>query len=402
MARRVLLLSWEYPPVVAGGLGRHVCALAEALAAAGDTVDVVTRGRDGDPASEIRGGLRVHRVAAPPMPHDLDAFLAWVDALNARMVAAGAALARPEATDVVHGHDWLVAAAAAALADRLRAPYLTTIHATEFGRHDGRVAQHPQAHVHAAETWMARRADGVIVCSDYMRDQVAEVFGLDGEAVTVIPNGVTRRPPAPARDLAALRAVHAAPDERLVLLSGRLVHEKGFQVALTALPAVVRRVGRVRFVVAGAGPHEAELRAQAGALGLDAHGEFLGWVGDEDLDALYRVADVCVVPSLYEPFGLVALEAMAAGCPCVVADTGGLREIVPDDAGVRVRPRDPRALAEALTLVLGNPAVRLRLGAAARAHAGTFAWADVARRTGAAYDAPARPRATGRQAAARR
>ena len=400
------MLSWEYPPVVAGGLGRHVCALAEHLAAAGDAVDVVTRGRDTDPAAEVRGGVRVHRVAAPPMPHDLNAFLAWVDALNARMVAAAATLAGPGAPDVVHGHDWLVAAAAAALADRLGAPYLTTIHATESGRHDGRVAHHPQAHVHAAETWMARRADGVVVCSEFMRGHVAEVFGLAAAAVTVIPNGVPRPAPAAAPHLAALRAAHADPDERLVLLSGRLVYEKGFQVALAALPAVIRRVGRVRFVVAGAGPHEAELRAQARALGLDAHGAFLGWVGDERLDALYRVADACVVPSLYEPFGLVALEAMAAGCPCVVADTGGLREIVPDDVGLRVRPRDPRALADALTLVLSNPAVRLRLATAARAHVRRFDWGDVARRTGAVYDglvaAPTPPRATRREAAARR
>jgi glycogen(starch) synthase len=124
------------------------------------------------------------------------------------------------------------------------------------------------------------------------------------------------------------------------------------------------------------------------------------------LEALYRVADACVVPSLYEPFGLVALEAMAAGCPCVVADTGGLREIVPDDAGLRVRPRDPRALADALTLLLSNPAVRLRLTAAARAHVRRFDWGDVARRTDAVYDglvaAPTRPRATRREAAARR
>jgi glycosyltransferase involved in cell wall biosynthesis len=337
VARRVLMLSWEYPPVVTGGLGRHVCALAEALVAAGDAVAVVTRGRAGDPPAEIRAGVRVHRVAAPPMPHDLDAFLAWVDALNARMVATGTALAgRP---DVVHGHDWLVAAAAAAL-------------------------------------------------------------------VAVIPNGVTRRAPGPVPDLAAVRAGHAGPGEKLVVLSGRLVYEKGFQVALAALPAVVRRVGQMRFVIAGTGPHEAELRARARALGLDAHGAFLGWVGHDALDALYRVADVCVVPSLYEPFGLVALEAMAAGCPCVVADTGGLREIVPDDAGLRVRPGDPRALADAVTLVLSDPAVRARLATVARAHVRRFDWGDAARRTGAVYDALAaprdRPRARRREAAARR
>ena len=75
------------------------------------------------------------------------------------------------------------------------------------------------------------------------------------------------------------------------------------------------------------------------------HGTFLGWIGDDVLHSLYRIADVCVVPSIYEPFGLVALEAMASGCPCIVADTGGLREVVPhEEAGLRFRARDPEAL----------------------------------------------------------
>ena len=404
MGRRVLILSWEYPPIVEGGLARHVRKLAEGLAAQGDTVHVVTRGRAGDLASELRARVLVHRVAAPATPRDLDAFLQWVDALNDRMVDAAAAL--PD-VDVVHGHDWLVAPAAAAIATLRRRPYVATVHATEFGRHHGRVAQHPQSHIHAAETEMARRADAVIVCSHYMRGHVADVFGVDEDAVTVIPNGIDPLDLRPVHDLAALRAEHAAPDERLVLLTGRLVHEKGFQLALEALPGVIRRVGRVRFLVAGAGPHEAELRAQAARLGLDAHGTFLGWIGDDRLHALYRIADLCVVPSLYEPFGLVALEAMASGFPCIVADTGGLREVVPnDDVGLRFRARDPRALAATMTLVLANPAVRFRLVGEALEHVRRFDWADVALRTAAVYGsagAPApRPRARRRLTVARR
>jgi glycogen synthase len=170
------------------------------------------------------------------------------------------------------------------------------------------------------------------------------------------------------------------------------VYEKGFQLALEALPGVIRRVGHVRFLVAGAGPYRAELEAQAERLGLLAHGAFLGWIGDDLLHALYRIADLCVVPSLYEPFGLVALEAMASGCPCVVADTGGLREVVPsDDVGLRFRARDP--LAALMTLVLSNPAVRFRLVTEASAHVRRFDWDDVAARTAAVYAEVARPRA---------
>src|SRR5205807_2460523 len=150
-----------------------------------------------------------------------------------------------------------------------------------------------------------------------------------------------------------LRREFAAPDEKLVLLVGRLVYEKGFQTALEALPAVIRRVPGVRFLVAGSGTHESELKAQAQRLGLTDHGTFLGWIGDDVLHSLYRIANLVVVPSIYEPFGLVALEAMASGCPCLVADTGGLREVVPHgDVGLRFRSRDPRSLARMLQRML--------------------------------------------------
>jgi glycogen(starch) synthase len=406
VGRRVLILSWEYPPIVEGGLARHVRKLAEALAAQGETVHVLARGREGDPPHEVRAGVRVHRVAAADTPRELDAFLRWIARMNGRMVATGAALARHGRFDVVHGHDWVVAAAAHALAGRLGAPYVTTIHATEHGRHQGWVQRHPQAAIHGLETWMARRADRVIVCSHYMRGHVADVFGIAEDGVTVVPNGIDPLDLQPVGDLAALREQYAAPDDRLVLLTGRLVYEKGFQIALDALPAVIRRVGNVRFLVAGAGMHRAELEAQARRLGLDEHGAFLGWIGDDLLHALYRIADLCVVPSLYEPFGLVALEAMASGCPCIVADTGGLREVVPnDDVGLRFASRDPRSLAKMMTLVLANPAVRYRLVTEASEHVRRFDWSDVARQTAAVYGTLGagrpRPRTTRRPALVR-
>jgi glycogen(starch) synthase len=179
----------------------------------------------------------------------------------------------------------------------------------------------------------------------------------------------------------------AAQGERLVLLAGRLVYEKGFQVALDALPALLARVaGGVQFAVAGSGPYAEELRERANALGLSGRVAFLGWTGDDELHDLYAAADVCAVPSLYEPFGLVALEAMAAGCPVVAADTGGLREVVPDGTGLRVRPGDPAGLADALERVLADAALGERLARAAAAHAARFRWDDAARRTAGVYD----------------
>ncbi len=390
MNDRVLLLSWEYPPVIEGGLARHVRKLAEALTRRGLAVDVLTRGAGGAVSSltsEDRAGVSVYRVPEPGWPRDLDRFVAWVQQMNDDMLAAGQALAGERSYDLVHGHDWLVADAAAALSERLGLPYVTTIHATEHGRHQGWVHEQPQAHIHGVERWMAQRAEAVIVCSHYMRGHVADIFDIDEQRLVVIPNGIDPNDLQPVDDLNALRRQFAAPDQQLVLLVGRLVYEKGFQLALDALPGVIERVGHVRFVVAGSGTHEAELKAQAERLGLCEHGHFLGWIGDDALHSLYRISDLCVVPSIYEPFGLVALEAMASGCPCIVADTGGLREVVPsgERVGLRFNGGDAEHLGVMIERVLVDQDLRDRLVTEASEHVLRFDWDDISRRTLTVY-----------------
>ncbi|HYM55198.1 MAG TPA: glycosyltransferase family 4 protein [Solirubrobacteraceae bacterium] len=398
MSDRVLILSWEYPPVIEGGLARHVRKLAEALVRQGVTVDVLTRGTGRIAGSDRQDpdqldGLTVHRVREPGWPRDLDRFVAWVEQMNEDMLAAGEALAQEHSYELVHGHDWLVAHASAALADRLEVPYITTIHATEHGRHQGWVQDPPQSHIHSVERWMARRADRVIVCSYYMRGHVADIFDIDERRIAVIPNGVDPNDLRPSGDLRALRREFAAPEEKLVLLVGRLVYEKGFQLALDALPGVIERVGNARFLVAGSGTHEAELKAQAERLGLSEHGTFLGWIGDDVLHSLYRIADLCVVPSIYEPFGLVALEAMASGCPCIVADTGGLREVVPvgERVGLRFNGGDAEHLGVMIERLLVDGELRDRLVTEASEHVLRFDWDDIAVRTQAIYDGLGRP-----------
>ena len=385
---RVLLISWEYPPVIEGGLGRHVRKLSEHLVREGVEVHVLTRGGGHLPVEEERHGVLVHRVCEPAFPKDPSAFVRWVEEMNADMRELGFELCERLRFDLVHSHDWLVAGAAQQIARGIERPWLVTVHATEFGRHQGWVQNHPQSHIHAAERAMVRGADRVITCSRYMRSHVSTVFGVSPRRVTVVQNGIDPRDLEPVvPDLPGLRARYAEPDQRLVLLVGRLVYEKGFHLALDALAPVIRRLGDVRFVVAGTGTAEAELKRQARRLGLTRHGSFLGWVGDDMLHSLYRVADLCIVPSIYEPFGLVALEAMASGCLCVVADTGGLREVVPGDGtvGLRFRSRDSAALGEILGQVLRDDAMREQLVTEARAHVLCFDWGEVATRTAAIY-----------------
>ncbi len=386
---RVLLVSWEYPPVIEGGLGRHVRKLSEQLVRDGIEVHVLTRGGGRLAAEADQHGVIVHRVREPPFPKDPSAFVRWVDAMNAHMHSRAAELCHRFEFDLVHSHDWLVAGAAQLAAREIERPWLVTVHATEYGRHQGWVQNHPQSHIHAAERAMVRRADHVITCSRYMRVHVANVFGIRPSKITAISNGIDPHDLEPVEpDLPALRARYAASDELLVLLVGRLVYEKGFHLALDALAPIVRRRGGVRFVVAGTGTAEAELKRQAAKLGLARHGVFLGWIGDDMLHSLYRICDLCIVPSIYEPFGLVALEAMASGCLCVVADTGGLREVVPVEGtvGLRFPSRDATALRGVLERVLTDDASRRQLVAEAREHVLRFDWGEVARRTNAVYE----------------
>jgi glycogen(starch) synthase len=386
---QVLMLSWEYPPLIEGGLARHVRKLSENLACLDVEVHVLTRGREESPSEEVVAGVNLHRVREPLRPAELGEFIAWVEHMNTDMLAAGVELCDRFDFDLVHGHDWLVSVAGDHLAKRLRAPLAMTIHATEFGRHQGWVDKHPQSHIHGIERWMANRADQVIACSSYMRDHVCDVYDIEEHRVAVIPNGIDPADlqPLDEASMRAFRSRFAAPEEKLVLLVGRLVYEKGFQIALEALPRVIDQLEGVRFLVAGSGTHEQELRAQAAELGLLEHGTFLGWIGDDVLHTLYRIADLTVVPSIYEPFGLVALEAMASGCPCLVADTGGLREVVPhEEVGLRFRSRDPDSLADVALRVLADDELGRRLVAEAYEHVRSFDWSDVAEQTAALYE----------------
>lgn len=374
---RMLMLSWEFPPNNVGGLGRHVYDLGAALGRAGHAVTVVTLADEGLAATiETVAGMTVHRVARPPEEGN---FLAWVYRANQAMVSA--ALAADGPFDVVHSHDWLAGQAGMALKARLRVPLIATIHATEKGR-TGRITQPIQQAIHDEEWLLTAAADRVITVSQAMAAEVSESFRV---APVVIYNGVEL--PGAGAGSAPGPAPAPAPlplDAPYFFYIGRLVTEKGVQVAVRAL---ARLHQAAHFVVAGKGPLEGELRALARELGVEHRVQFLGRVSDQAKDAWLRGAAAGLVPSLYEPFGIVALEVMAAGRPVIVGDTGGLREIVTDGVnGLKVAPGDVAALAGAMTSVLGERALADRLAKAGRAHAvERFSWAAIAEQTLAVY-----------------
>ncbi|WP_285661005.1 glycosyltransferase family 4 protein [Actinorhabdospora filicis] len=391
-SQRVLMLSWEYPPVLVGGLGRHVHALATALVRAGHDVTVVTRygeHADGTPAAldEVVEGVRILRAPQdPPMlPLTTDTLLAWTMSLNHSLTRA--ALVAGGEYDVVHAHDWLVNHAAVTLKHHHRVPLVATVHSTEAGRHRGWLPAELNRSIHSIEWWLTYEARRVLVCSADMRWEVSRLFELPAAKTQVVRNGVDPQAFAAApADVRAQREKHA-PDGPMVLYAGRLVFEKGVQDLLDATVALRERHPGLRVIVAGDGPHAEDLKDHAEHAGVGKDVDFIGFAGPRDLPALYAAADCLVVPSRYEPFGLVALEAAAAGTPVVASRVGGLAEIVEDGVtGLSFPPGDVAALTEAVSSVLSDELLSRRITAAAHELVlNRYGWDDIAEATAGAY-----------------
>lgn len=385
----VLMLSWEYPPRVVGGLGRHVHAVATALVRGGHEVVVISREHPDVPDDEVVEGVRVVRVHEDPPLVPFEELLAWVMALNHGMTRAALRVLEDFRPDVVHAHDWLVAHAAKSIKDHVGVPVVATMHATEAGRHQGYLPGPVNRAVHSVEWWLTYEARRVITCSRYMRDQVIDLFMLPHDKIDVVPNGIDLDHwSADTARVDALRT-HLSPDGApLLLFAGRLEYEKGVHTVLQALPRLRRRHPGVRLVIAGVGTHEEELRALAKKLRVAKAVTFMGFLGPEDLAVMAAAADCALVPSIYEPFGMVALECAAAGTPLVVADTGGLREFVDHGlTGLRFTPGDPRALADAVTSLLADEVLAQRMVRDARTLlARDYTWEAIARRTAAVYE----------------
>lgn len=382
---KILMVSWEYPPVVIGGLGRHVHHLSTALAAAGHDVVVLSRRPSGtDPSShpssdEVAEGVRV--IAAAHDPHEFtfgSDMMAWTLAMGHSMIRAGLSL--DFTPDVVHAHDWLVAHPAIALAQFYDVPMVSTIHATEAGRHSGWVTGALSRQVHAVESWLVRESDSLITCSVSMADEITELFGPGLAEITVIRNGIDA-----ARWPFAARRPRTGPAELLYL--GRLEYEKGVHDVIAALPRIRRTHPGTTLTIAGDGTQQDWLVGQARKHKVLKVTRFVGHLDHAELLAVLHRADAAVLPSHYEPFGLVALEAAAAGTPLVTSNIGGLGEAVIDgQTGVSCPPRDVAALASAVRTVLDDPDAAQRRARAARERlTSDFDWQAVAGQTAQVY-----------------
>jgi D-inositol-3-phosphate glycosyltransferase len=377
----------------------YVRQLAAALARRGVGCDIFTRADDRrQPAVvAVEPGLRVHHVPAGPLEpvakEDLPRLVgAWTDGVGARLDSQAAA-GRP--VDAIHANYWLSGVAGHDLKHRLDVPLLSTFHTLD------RVKELGGASLASSDPGR-RQAEGAIIgCSDVVlascsveADQLSALYGADPERIGIVPPGVNHAFFSPGDRSQARRALHLGGEGPIVLFVGRIQPLKGLTIAVQALAAVVQ--GRTG---AGSWTRQARLVVVGGPSGPDGHAELEAAraviqhrrLGDrvimvppqphEILSTYYRAADVCLVPSRSESFGLVALEAAACGIPVVAAAVGGLTTLVDHGrTGLLVDGSSPDGFAQAMSRTLADPAVAANIGRAAARRARSYSWSAAAAR----------------------
>ena len=348
---KILMLTWEYPPRVVGGIARVVYDLSKTLLKDGHDVTVVTY-REGDaPYFEDDKGVKVYRVDNYMInPNN---FIDWIMQLNFNLVAkANELIAKEGNFDVIHAHDWLVAYAAKTLKNSFNIPIVATIHATESGRNSG-IHDETQRYINDTEWMLTYEASEVIVNSNYMKNELQRLFGLPYEKINVVPNGVNLNLFNGIERDYNFRRRYAMDNEKIILFMGRLVYEKGVQHLIAAMPKILNGYHDSKLIICGKGGMLDELKAEANALGLGQKVYFAGYMNGKDVQRMYKAADIAVFPSTYEPFGIVALEAMLSENPVVVSDIGGLNEIVQHrENGMKAYCGNPNSIADSILELL--------------------------------------------------
>ena len=374
---RVLMLAWEFPPGSVGGVAAHVDGLSHALAGAGHDVVVFTLAHRHAPARAQEQGVRVWRarIDLPWLPED--DLVARVASANHHLVQLSAELGdwHPE---VVHAHDWEVAWAADTLATLHGARLVASFHTTERGRHGGRIPPGVAGEVHAVESWLAHRAAQVMASSRFMSNEVIVGFELPAERTHRIPNGI---------DPTWWSGGEHPARESLVFTWGRVQYEKGFQVLARSMSLLRSRLPGIQCVIGGRGSYLPELQSQIDIEGVSDLVHLPGFLPDDHLREMVHRAGCVAIPSLYEPFGIVALEALAGGAPLVVARTGGLAELIDGTgAGLLFEPGNAAELAACIEMVLTDEALAdemRRQGAALLAD--RYSWTAIAGATASVY-----------------
>ena len=370
---RILHVSSEHPPQQVFGLGRYVCDLSRELAKQGHEVHVLTNSIGGGEQDVLADKVHLHRVDFPPPPKPPDP-VAPALAFNLHLQQRAATLGAKQLGDpqVVVSHDWLTAIAGHNLARRFGVPHVWTVHDTVYGKRLGKVEADSDKVIFDVEAWAADAADRVLVNSLAIGEELERAYEANPKKIGLLTCGIDLEQFQSKQSvdrLAAFRQVFAGDDELLITYVGRLDHEKGIDTLINAFSIFHKRYPSSKLALAGRGALLETIEAHVQHLGLQKSVRLYGYLRGEVLKSFYRISSMHVCPSLYEPFGLVAIEAMACGVPLIASNVGGLREIVSDASVGRVfSAGNHDELCAKLLELAGSRVMREKLGLAGMNH----------------------------------
>ena len=380
---RIAMLAWEsMHSIWIGGLGVVVSKLSEELARRGHEVHLFTRWVEGQEEHQELGGVHYHRCKFDPgrdlfsltrnMSHAMVSSLRWVEGREGRF-------------DLIHGHDWHVVEALHLLRQEGRR-LVFTYHSTEYGRNGNRFGDWWEFREVSGKEWYGGYlADRVTTVSVSMKREVCWLYRLPEEKVEVVPNAVVAEEFRREVDPERVRGEHGLSSGPLVLFPGRLEYQKGPDLLLEAVPRVLERRGETRFAFTGAGSMRGSLEGRARELRVGHAVRFVGFLPLQRYVELLNACDLVCIPSRNEPFGIVLLEAWAAGKPVVAAGVGGLDENLENLVeGVKVPPQ-PDSLAWGINYLLDSPSERERMVRNAEEKVRQFTWSRSADRLLSVY-----------------
>jgi glycogen synthase len=388
---RVLMFGWEFPPHVSGGLGVACEGLVRGLRELDTEVLLVLPDRPRAARERVRKAPRLRyrhvrtllspyvteetyrreRVEAERSDPGASLYGPNLHAEVLRYADAAARIAARESFDVIHAHDWLTLLAGIRAQRSSGKPLVAHVHATEYDR----AGDAPNPFVLGVERAGLAAADRIVAVSHYTGDVLRTRYGVASERIRVVHNAIDAREP--------LARWTVAEGEPLVLFAGRITRQKGPEYFVEAAARVAAELPQVKFAVAGGGDRLRDMIARVAAHGLESRFLFTGFLPSEELERLYARADVYVMPSVSEPFGLTALEALRQGTPVILSRSAGVSEVVKN--ALRVRFGDVEDLASKILAVLLHPPLKATLSARGHAEVRRLSWRESAWRCIAVY-----------------
>ncbi|HIJ52509.1 MAG TPA: glycosyltransferase family 4 protein [Planctomycetes bacterium] len=421
---RVFMLGWEFPPFISGGLGTACYGLTKAMDHLGIQVTfVLPRMVDSKYATHVKllapesgksmssltfpelKNVAFHTINSPLQPYSTpDVYQQRIEeklrqkhggsaiassqcsgdidyrhdmyAEVHRYAAVAAQLAENEQFDIVHAHDWMTYPAGIAVAAVSEKPLIVHVHSTEFDRS----GEHVNQMIYDIEREGMERADKVIAVSYYTRNIIISRYGINGEKVEVVYNGVERN----GGDNWTLGDTGIDKDEKIVLFLGRITMQKGPEYFLQAAKKVLDTMDNVKFVMAGSGDLMHRAVEMAAELGIGQKVLFTGFLHGEDVRKIYQMADLYVMPSVSEPFGIAPLEALGNDVPVIISKQSGVSEVLMH--ALKVDFWDVNEIANKVVAVLKYPPLEMTLRSHGNFEVRKLRWKDSAQKCVEIYE----------------